>query len=80
MKNAEIEDRIKATIDQFYKIPSRQYIEDTQLDYIGGVLQVALHLLPTDRYFAVKQYIYDQYGYDPGGVKSGQISMDDLIL
>lgn len=80
MTNQYVEDRIKMTIDQFYAHPNKRYIEECQLDYIGGILQTALHLLPTDRYYAVKQYIYDKHGYDPGGVRTGQISMEDLLF
>lgn len=56
-----IEERVKKTIDQYYaqaKYCNRDYIKKTQIEYIGGILQTALHLLPTDRYYAVKDYVY----------------------
>lgn len=80
MTTAEIESGIKATIDQYYSFPITGYIKENQLQFIGGVLQTALHLLPNDRYFALKQYIYDRYGYDPGGVTSGQVSLSDMVF
>ena len=69
--------KIKAVIDQFYTFPNKEYIEETQLDFIGGVLQTALHLLPNELYFDVKQYIYDKHGYDPGGCKDYQITINE---
>lgn len=78
MTYKDLSDKIKATIDQFYKVPSSAYIEEAQLHFIGGVLQTALHLLPFDDYNAIKKYIYETYGYDPGGCTDDQISMDDL--
>lgn len=78
MTNAEIETGFQKTIDQFYAFRNTQYIRETQLHFIGGVLQAALHILPTDRYFALKDYIYTKYGYDPGGCKYGEMSLDEL--
>ena len=69
--------RIKAVIDQFYAFRNKKYIQETQLNFIGGVLQTALFLLPNESYFKVKQYIYDKYGYDPGGCADKQISIED---
>lgn len=76
----EIKNRIKATIDQYYKHPNREYTAHNQLHFIGGVLQTALHLLNFEDYNEIKQYIYTQYGYDPGGCSDGQIGMEDMIL
>ena len=76
----KIKHRIKMTIDQFYTFPNREHIKKTQLEFIGGVLQTALHLLNFTDYNEIKQYIYTQYGYDPGGCSDGQIGMDDMIL
>lgn len=78
MTYKDISDRIKATIDQFYNVPSSAYIEEAQLFFIGGVLKTALHLLPFEDYNTIKKYIYETYGYDPGGCTDGQISMDDM--
>lgn len=76
MKTTEIISGFQATIDQFYGLP-KAFINEAQLHYIGGILQAALHILPTSRYFELKQYIYDRHGYDPGGVKTGQIILSD---
>lgn len=76
----EIKTRFKKCIDQYYHYPNTQYIKDHQLDYIGGVLQAALHILPTDDYFDVKQYVFEQHGYDPGGCQTRQIELKDYIF
>ena len=78
MTEAQVIKGFKATIDQYYHFPNKNYIEENQLHFIGGVLQAALHIISNDNYFALKQYIYDTYGYDPGGCRTGQISFMDL--
>ena len=78
MTNAEIIERIKKTIDQFYHGPSSRHIEEAQLHFIGGVLQTALHLLPTDDYQDIKQYIFAKWGYNPGGI-DGQINVTEWL-
>ena len=80
MNIPEIKQRIKKTIDQFYTFPNREHIKKTQLEFIGGVLQTALHLLNFADYNEIKQYIYTQYGYDPGGCADGQIGFDDVEM
>ena len=80
MNIPEIKHRIKMTIDQFYTFPNREYIKKTQLEFIGGVLQTALHLLNFADYNEIKQYIYTQYGYDAGGCADGQIGFDDVEM
>ena len=78
MTQAEVEQGFKATIDQFYAWQRHGVVNsDRELHYIGGILQSALHILTNDRYYALKQYIYDTYGYDPGGCKTGQISIEE---
>lgn len=79
MTNQMIYAKITAVIDQFYKQNSKEYIQKTQLDYIGGVLQTALFLLPNERYFELKNYIYTTYGYDPGGCAERQVVIQDLM-
>lgn len=76
-----IETRIKKTIDQFYagRRYSPGYAKEAQLHFIGGVLQTALHLLPNDRYYELKRYIWETYGYDPGGCRDGQISIFEMM-
>jgi len=73
--------RIKAVIDQFYAFRkyNAAYVEKVQTDYIGGVLQAALFLLPNDRYYEVKYYIFDTYGYDPGGCADRQMSIFEIM-
>lgn len=73
MTVAEIQKRFEATIDQYYaqlKYMKPGYRKETELEFIGGVLQAALHILPLERYYGLKQYVYDQHGYNPGGVGS----------
>lgn len=78
MTVSEIKSRIRATIDQFYHFPNVDYVKKNQLQYVGGILQTALHLLDFDSYNEIKQYIYTQYGYDCGGCTDGQMSLNDL--
>ena len=78
MQNKEIKNRIKKTVDQFYNLRCPSYIEKTQKSYIGGVLQTALHLLPTNDYYEVKNYVYKTWGYDPGGCVDGQMELFEL--
>ena len=78
MTYKDISDKIKATIDQFYHCDTK-WVRTAQLFFIGGVLQVALHLLPWGDYYDIKKYIYQTYGYDPGGAADDQISVDDLV-
>lgn len=78
MTLSDIKNGIKATIDQFYSFQNHRYIEESQLHFIGGVLQTALHLLPFDEYNELKMYIYTKHGYDAGGCTDGQISFDDM--
>ena len=79
MTNAEIEKRFKAAIDQYYNFPNEKYVRDNQLQFIGGLLQAALHILPFDDYYALKVYCWEQHGYDPGGVTTGQIRLDEIV-
>jgi hypothetical protein len=83
MTVAEIQKRFEATIDQYYsqlKYMKPGYRKETELEYIGGILQAALHILPWDNYYALKEYVYKVHGYNPGGVGgiSGQISISEL--
>lgn len=77
MTNTEMIERIKKTIDQYYRFSNQQYVRDNQLHFIGGVLQTALHLLPLDQYDDIKKYIYNTWGYDPGGVTDGQMNISE---
>lgn len=80
MTVAEIQKRFEATIDQYYaelKYMKTGFREKTELWHIGGILQAALHILPNDNYFQLKKYVYDTYGYNPGGVAE-QITFDEI--
>ncbi len=82
MNNAEIKARFEESIDQYYKqLPYMRpkYREESELNYIGGILQAALHVLPNDMYFELKMYIYTNYGYDPGGCDIGQYSLNEIM-
>jgi hypothetical protein len=35
---------------------------------IWGIFDAALYILPLDDYQALKQWMYDEYGFDVGGV------------
>lgn len=78
MTNKEMVERFRATIDQFYRGPSSRHIEEAQLHFIGGVLQTALHLLPTDDYYDMKNYIFAKWGYNAGGV-DGQMDINEWL-
>lgn len=43
-----------------------------------GMVHLALYILEFNEYNAFKMYIYQKYGYDPGGCTDGQISIFDL--
>ena len=74
----DVENGFQATIDQFYAEYRGVKPDPTiELHFMGGLLQAALHILPNDRYYALKQYIYDKHGYDPGGCSDGQLCMTD---
>lgn len=81
MTISEIEIRFQKTIDQHFAEKARAVTWDKtdEMNYIGGILQAALHILPTDRYLALKQYIYDKHGYDSGGCDTGQMTLEDMI-
>lgn len=78
MNVSEIEDRFKATIDQHFSNGIYGRGDSVTLWFIGGVLQSALHILPLDNYYGLKRYCYEKHGYDPGGVRDGQISFIDF--
>lgn len=80
MTNAEAEQAFKKTVDQYYaelKYMSGNYKERSEQYIIYGILQSALHVMPNSNYFNLKRYIYERYGYDPGGCTDGQISINE---
>lgn len=82
MKIEEIERGFQKTVDQYYaqlKYMKPEYREKSELFIIGGICQSALHILPLDNYYALKQYIYERHGYDSGGCSDGQMSLEELI-
>lgn len=46
---------------------------------VWGIVHLALYILDNNEYFAFKRYIYEKHGYDPGGVLSGQIKIDEIL-
>ena len=79
MTNKEVYSRLTRVVDQFYKQSTESWIKESQLHYIGGVCQCALFLLDLNDYMNFKQYIYGNYGYDPGGCADGQLSVGEII-
>ena len=79
MTNAEIQKRFEEVVDQFFQQGPPSYVEEAKLFFIAGVLQSALFLLPNDRYFEIKNYIYTTYGYVPGGCADRQVVIQDLM-
>lgn len=79
MKISEIEERFKATIDQHFKTNVSKD-EEVTLWFIGGVLKAALHVLPLDNYYNLKNYCYEKHGYDPGGAEDGQITIEEYLI
>jgi len=79
MTNWEIYSQLTRVVDQFYKQSTEKWIKESQLHYIGGVCQCALFLLDFDKYMRFKQYIYNTYGYDPGGCADEQLSVNEII-
>jgi hypothetical protein len=77
MNLCEVEKGFRATIDKYFK---QQYYgnEKHRQAYIAGILQTALHIIPLDNYYALKNYIYQTWGYDPGGAANQQITIDEL--
>ena len=81
MKESEIEERFKKSIDQWFAV--MPYYNETEATrdatfHIGGILQAALHVIPT-RYDALKRYCYEKHGYNPGGVTDGQMTLNDMM-
>ena len=80
MTEKQIIKGFERTIDQWYAFPNQNYVRENQLQYIGGILQAALHIVSTDSYFALKQYVFEKHGYDPGGCQTRQIALSDCIF
>lgn len=65
-------DKAKACVDQVVHSWNRTRLTDiekwsTEELIIWGVVDLAMYLLSPKDYQALKQYIYDQYGYNVGG-------------
>ena len=45
---------------------------------IWGIVHLALYILSFDEYNQFKRYIYEKYGYDPGGVTTGQMNIFEV--
>ena len=80
MKISEIENGFRKTIEQFFNLYNQPYYqgsEEERLYFIAGVLKSALHIIPLDNYYALKDYIYKTYGYDPGGAADQQMTLEE---
>ena len=76
-------DRCKKCVDQVYIDWNKAIISNSEKRQIEeyeawGIVHLALYILNFDEYNEFKRYIYEKYGYDPGGVSDGQISMDEI--
>ena len=38
-----------------------------------------MHIIPWDDYYGLKTYIWEKHGYDPGGVTTGQMTIEELM-
>lgn len=71
-------EKAKACVDQEVKEwnkTSLSFIEKDSIEQhmIWGIVKMALYFLNFDDYCRLKQYIYDEYGYNVGGVKTEDI-------
>lgn len=57
---------------------SRQEKRNIEEYEAWGIVRLALYILNNDEYFAFKKYIYEKHGYDPGGVVTGQMEIDEV--
>ena len=72
MKNLE---RLKKAVDQTVNDWNKTRLNDiekwsTEELIIWGIVKAALYVLNFDDYDKLKQYIYDKYGYNVGGVNT----------
>lgn len=59
--DSEVKGWNKTTLSDLEKYALEKYI-------VWGILDLALYLLTNEDYQKLKQYIYDAYGYNVGGV------------
>lgn len=81
-EKSELYNRCCKCVDQIYIDWNKTTLSTTEKktveDYMAwGVVKLALYILNTDEYNAFKEYIYDKHGYDAGGVRSGQMSIEE---
>lgn len=74
-KDSEALERAKKCIDSFVTDWGKTNICDLEKHYIPmwqiwGAVHMAMYYLSFNDYNALKQYIYDKYGYDCGGVRT----------
>lgn len=43
-----------------------------------GMVHLAMYILDFDEYNEFKRYIYEAHGYDAGGVRSGQMTLEEM--
>ena len=68
-------DRAKECVDQTVESWNRTTLSDlekwsTEELIIWGIVKMALRFLNFNDYNKLKQYIYDEYGYNVGGVQT----------
>lgn len=68
--------RAKKCIDRIVDVCNKTNLSVSEKHYmlpkseIWGAAYMALQFLDFEAYIALKQYIYDKYGYDLGGARS----------
>lgn len=72
MKGVPALEQAKKCIDSCVKSWGMTSLSEIELWFqnkyeVGGMVQMAMYFLEFDDYCELKQYIYDQYGYDVGG-------------
>ncbi len=71
-------EKAKACVDKEVKEwnkTSLSFIEKDSIEQhmIWGIVEMAMYFLNFDDYCKLKQYIYDEYGYNVGGAKTEDI-------
>lgn len=77
-------ERCKKCVDQTFidwnktRLSSREKREIEEYE-AWGIVSLALYVLNFDEYNEFKRYIYETHGYDPGGVRDGQIDFREAM-
>lgn len=75
---SQLFERAKACVDGTVKSWNRTTLTDIEkysIEYhqIHGMVKLALYILNIDEYNSFKQYIYDTYGFNVGGVVTNEL-------